>query len=161
MSARAGSLDADALVAAAESATGLDDYGDDSLPARFRLALGEIGKAGLDAAGQRAAATVCHWLLTSRLQFFEDRKRYPLAEEQIERPLFATGEPRAGTTLLHALLSLDPNGRSLRFWEVMYPSPPPGLATPEDPRRACADENWRENLRKGPKWLRPPPPHTH
>src|SRR3990172_2206065 len=153
MSARAGSLDADALVAAAESATGLHDYGDDSLPARFRLALAEIGKAGLDAAGQRAAAAVCHWLLTSRLNFFEDRKRYPLAQEQIEGPLFATGEPRAGTTLLHALLSVDPNGRSLRFWEVMYPWPPPGLATPDDPRRARADEDWREILRKVPKWL--------
>jgi hypothetical protein len=153
MSTPASILDADALLAAAEAETDLSDYGDDSLAPRFRLAVAEIAKAGLDAAGQRAAADVCHWLLTSRLQFFEDRKRYPLAEEQIEKPLFATGEPRAGTTLLHALLSVDPNGRSLRFWEVMYPSPPPGLATPDDPRRARADEDWREILRKLPKWL--------
>ncbi len=107
----------------------------------------------MDEQGQRAAASVCLWLLTSRLEFFQDRKRYPIAEEKIERPLFATGEPRSGTTLLHALLSVDPNGRALRFWEVMYPSPPPGLATPDDARRARADEDWREILRKIPKWL--------
>jgi hypothetical protein len=55
--------------------------------------------------------------------------------------------------LLHALLSVDPNARSLRFWEVMYPSPPPGLAGPDDLRRARADADWREILERLPKWL--------
>ncbi len=146
-------LDAEALLAAARSSTGLDDFGDESLPSRFQAAVSHIQRVGLDNAGQRAAAEVCHWLLTSRLQFFEDRKRYPIAQERIERPLFATGEARAGTTLLHALLSVDPNGRALRFWEVMYPSPPPGVARPGDPRLARADADWREILEKLPKWL--------
>src|SRR5262249_20940681 len=66
------------------------------------------------------------------------------------------GEPRSGTTLLHALLAVDPNGRSLRFWEVMYPSPPPGMAKADDPRRAKADEDWREINVKIPLWL-----HSH
>ena len=35
--------------------------------------------------GSQQAATVCHWLLTSRLEFFEDRDRYPIADEVIER----------------------------------------------------------------------------
>ena len=146
-------LNADALLARAEAETGLSDYGDDSLPARFRQGVSWIRSQGMDEAGQRAAASVCLWLLTSRLQLLEDRKRYPIAAESIEKPLFATGEPRSGTTLLHALLSVDPNGRALRFWEVMYPSPPPGLASPEDPRRARADEDWREILQRIPKWL--------
>jgi hypothetical protein len=107
----------------------------------------------MDEPGQRAAASVCRWLLTSRLQFFEDRNRHPIREERIERPLFATGEPRSGTTLVQTLLSVDPHARALRFWEVMYPSPPPGLAGPDDPRRARADDDWREILRKMPKWL--------
>jgi hypothetical protein len=102
--------------------------------------------------GERQAAEVVHWLLTSRLQFFEDRKRYPIAAEKIIRPVFATGEPRSGTTLLHALLSVDPNGRALRFWEVMYPSPPPGLADARDPRRARADADWRDIDRTIPRW---------
>jgi hypothetical protein len=93
------------------------------------------------------------WLLTSRLRFFEDRKRYSIGDEKIERPLFATGEPRSGTTLLHALLAQDPNGRVLRFWELMHPSPPPGLAREDDLRRAFADEQWRQILALIPRWL--------
>jgi len=146
-------LNADALLAQAQSETGLTDYADDSLPARFRLAVAHLQSVGMEEPGQRAAASVCSWLLTSRLQLIADRKRYPIGEEKIERPLFVTGEPRSGTTLLHALLSVDPNGRALRFWEVMYPSPPPGLASSDDPRRARADEDWREILKRIPKWL--------
>ena len=146
-------LNAQALLAQAETQTGLRDYGDDTLPARFGQAVAYLRTQGLDEAGQQAAAAVCQWLLTSRLQLIDDHKRLPIAAERIENPLFATGEPRAGTTLLHALLSVDPNARALRFWEVMYPSPPAGLAAPDDPRRARADEDWREILRRVPKWL--------
>jgi len=146
-------LDADALLQAAEAETGLSDYGDPTLPDRFRLFVGKFREADLPEAGQRAAAWTCHEQLTSRLRFFEDRKRYPIGDEVIERPIIATGEPRSGTTLLHALLACDPNGRSLRFWELMYPSPPPGLAGPDDPRRAKADEDWRAALKQIPKWL--------
>ncbi len=146
-------LDAEAMLATARLATGLSDFGDESLTARFKLAIAEIERAGMDEAGQRAAAGVCHWLLTSRLELLADRGRYPIADEKIERPLFATGEPRSGTTLLHALLAVDPSARALRFWEVMYPSPPPGLAGADDPRRARADEDWKEILARLPKWL--------
>jgi hypothetical protein len=117
---------------------------------------GALG-VGMDAAGERAAVENCLWLLTSRLEFFEDRKRYPIGDEVIERPVFATGEPRCGTTLLHALLSVDPNGRSLRFWEVMYPSPPPGVVEGEDPRQARADDDWREINAKLDFWLKSHP----
>jgi hypothetical protein len=146
-------LNAASLLARAEADTGLSDYGDVTLPARFGLAVSWLRSQGMNEAGQRAAASVCMWLLTSRLQFMEDRKRLPVDAETVEKPLFATGEPRSGTTLLHALLSVDPNGRALRFWEVMHPSPPAGLASPEDPRRARADEDWREILQRIPKWL--------
>ena len=146
-------LNTQALLAQAQTQTGLRDYGDDTLPARFGQAVAYLRNQGLNEAGQQAAAAVCQWLLTSRLQLINDPKRLPIAAERIENPVFATGEPRAGTTLLHALLSVDPNARALRFWEVMYPSPPPGLAASDDPRRARADEDWREILRRIPKWL--------
>lgn len=146
-------LDAARLLQAARDATGLQDWGDDTLPDRFALAVDLLRAADMDEAGQRKAAEVCHWLLTSRLEFFADRQRYPMDEERIETPFFATGEPRAGTTLLHALLSVDPDARSLRFWEVMYPSPPPGLAAADDPRRAQADRDWHEILERLPFWL--------
>ena len=147
------SLDAAALLAAAEAETGLADYGDATLPARFAQFVARFNAAGLDAEGFAAAAFTCHQQLTARLRFFADRARYPIADEVIERPLFATGEPRSGTTLLHALLACDPNGRALRFWELMHPSPPPGLAALDDPRRARADDEWRQMLQRIPKWL--------
>jgi hypothetical protein len=150
-------LNADALLARAQAQTGLKDWGDDTLPERFRLAVDFLNSCNMDEAGQRAGAQTCLWLLTSRLSFFEDFKRYPVGEERIVQPLFATGEPRSGTTLLHALLSVDPNGRALRFWEVMYPSPPPGLSHPDDPRRPKADADWREINTKMAFWLKSHP----
>jgi hypothetical protein len=146
-------LDADTLLREAEARTGLSDYGDPTLPERFRLVAARLQAARLDAAGARTAVDICLQLLTARLQVFEDRKRYPIAEEVIEAPLFATGEPRCGTTLLHALLSVDPHGRTLRFWELDRPSPPPGLAGPDDPRRALSDDYWRDANRRIPLWL--------
>jgi hypothetical protein len=150
-------LDADALLAQAQAQTGLRDWGDDTLPARFRLTVEFLKSCDMPEAGQRAGAETCLWLLGSRLQFFEDFKRLPIGKEQIVQPLFATGEPRSGTTLLHALLSVDPHGRALRFWEVMYPSPPPGVAPPDDPRRAKADADWREINTKMAFWLKSHP----
>ncbi|MEZ0338826.1 sulfotransferase [Mycobacterium sp. pV006] len=149
-------LDAEVMLARARSATGLTDYGDPTFEQRFTLAVDLLDSFEMDGDGQGRAAEVCHWLLTTRLEFFEDRNRYPLAQEVIEAPMFVTGEPRSGTTLMHALMSVDPHNRALRFWEVMYPSPPPGLADPDDARRARADADWREINAAIPKWL-----HSH
>ena len=149
-------LDAAALLTAATAQTGLSDYGDSTLPERFAVAVEHLNNLGMDAAGVAAATEVCRWLLTSRLELLEDRNRYPIAAETIAAPMFVTGEPRSGTTLMHALMSVDPHARALRFWEVMYPSPPPGLAGPDDRRRARADDDWREINAKMPKWL-----HSH
>lgn len=149
-------LNAAEMLTRAQFETGLNDYGDPTLTERFSLAVEHLNGINMDAEGRQRAADVCHWLLTSRLEFFEDRSRYPIGIEAIERPMLATGEPRSGTTLTHALMSVDPDARALRFWEVMYPSPPPGLTGPGDPRRARADADWREINAKMPKWL-----HSH
>jgi hypothetical protein len=150
----AGILVPETLLGNAETATGLRDYGDDSFRERFALAVEKLRNLAMDDPGERAAAEVCFGLLTSRLRFIEDHKTCPgLADEVIEKPLFVTGEPRSGTTLLHALLSVDPDARALRFWQVMYPSPPPGLASADDPRPATADDDWREINGMAPEWL--------
>jgi hypothetical protein len=146
-------IEVDALLERATASTGLSDFGDDTLAERVRLVVYVCNESDLDPEGEAGAVATIDGLLTSRLRFFEDRQRYPLADEEIVRPVFATGEPRSGTTLLHALLAVDPNARALRFWEAMYPSPPPGLAGPSDPRRAQADDDWRAILRRIPPWL--------
>jgi len=147
-------LDTDALIAAAEAATGLSDWGDPTFRDRFAIAVGLLADREMDEDGERIAAQNCMWLLTDRLRFFDDHVKYGLDDEVIDEPLFVTGEPRSGTTLLHALLSVDPNARALRFWEVMHPSPPPGLAVRDDPRIALADEEWREINARLPEWLK-------
>jgi hypothetical protein len=149
-------LDAAEMLDGAQAATGLHDYGDPTLPERFAIAVDHLNSLGMDADGRFHAAQVCQWLLTSRLEFIEDRNRYPIADEVVAAPMFVTGEPRSGTTLMHALMSVDPHARALRFWEVMYPSPPPGLAGPDDDRRERAAADWREINAKMPKWL-----HSH
>ncbi len=146
-------LDAATLLASAKAETGLSDWGDLGFEPRFGLAVAHINTIPMDDAGRQAAATNCNWLLTDRLRFFNDRKLYPIADEVIDRPMFATGEPRSGTTLMHALMSVDPDARALRFWEVMHPSPPPGVVKGEDPRIALADDEWREINTRMWKWL--------
>jgi Sulfotransferase family len=146
-------LDAAEMLRAAEAETGLHDYGDSTLPERFAIAVDHLNGLGMNADGAGQAVQVCRWLLTSRLEFIEDRNRYPIGDEVVEAPMFVTGEPRSGTTLMHALMAVDPGARVLRFWEVMYPSPPPGIAAADDDRRDRADADWREINAKMPKWL--------
>jgi hypothetical protein len=146
-------IDANACLARAEAETGFSDYGDATLRERFRFLVGRINAEGLSAEGAASARETLNTLLTLRLRFFDDHRRHGLDVERVVRPLIATGEPRSGTTLLHALIAEDPNGRSLEFWEVMRPSPPPGLAGADDPRIAAADADWREILDRIPKWI--------
>src|ERR1700740_1419590 len=92
-------LDADTLLKKAQAETGLKDWGDSKFPDRFRHAVDLLDRCFMPEEGQRAAAGVCHWLLTDRLKFFNDFKVYPdIANEKIEAPLFATGAARSGTT---------------------------------------------------------------
>ncbi|HMO67653.1 MAG TPA: sulfotransferase [Novosphingobium sp.] len=147
------SLTAATLLAEAQARTGLSDWGDDTFPERFGKAIDHINSIPMDEGGRAAARDNCLWLLSDRLRFFNDRKVWPLDAEVIDRPMFATGEPRSGTTLMHALMSVDPDARALRFWEVMHPSPPPGTVEGTDPRIALADDEWREINAKMAKWL--------
>jgi hypothetical protein len=148
-----GKLDAAALLARAKQETGLADWGDPSFEERLGLAVDHINGIPMDAAGRQAAADNIDWLLTDRLKFFEDRKLYPLDQEVIDHPMFATGEPRSGTTLMHALMAVDPDARALRFWEVMHPSPPPGVAGDSHPGIKLAEQEWQEINTKMWKWL--------
>jgi len=144
-------LDADEIIAAARRSVGADDLGDDSLPGRLADLVAELDRR-LDDPARQQAALVIRGLLEQRLGLFEDHRRLPIGEERIERPVIAFGEPRSGTTVLQMLLGCDPSSRLLEFWEVMRPSPPPGVSDPSE-RREQADEDWREILELIPTWL--------
>ncbi len=141
------------LLAAARRATGLDDFGagDFREPLR-RLARALESEAELTLLGRVVARRDLGGLLANRLRLQADRKRFPeIAAEPVAAPIFITGLPRTGSTLLHHLLGQDPGTRVSQAWEVMYPSPPPARATYATDRRigqATSELRWID-------WLAP------
>jgi hypothetical protein len=120
-------LDETALLKQACDRTGLDDFGDESFRQPLRILLESLEtEAELHFIGRICVQSELLRLLNNRLRLVADRQRHPeIAAEVIRRPLFITGLPRSGTTLLHALLAQDPVSRAPLVWEVMAPSPPP------------------------------------
>ncbi|MGH7893798.1 MAG: sulfotransferase [Candidatus Binatia bacterium] len=130
-------LDADELLDEACRRTKLTDFGDASFAEPLRLLVDAYDtEADLTFVGRMAARHDTLRFLETRLRLEEDRKRHPeIAAEQIRQPLFITGLPRTGTTLLHELLTQDPANRVPLGWDSLYPSPPPD--------RARYDRSWR------------------
>jgi hypothetical protein len=61
-------------------------------------------------------------MLSKRLYIRENFKKNPgILDIPVERPLFITGLPRTGTTMIHHLISQDPCWRVLLYWELLYP----------------------------------------
>jgi len=132
-------LDEARLLAAARRRTGLGDFGPDT----FREGLGRLIEslerdARLNQVGRLFAHRQLLELLVHRLRLADYRARHAeVSAQRIERPLFVIGLPRTGTTLLYALIALDPAHRAPLSWEVDDPCPPPEPASyATDPRIA-------------------------
>jgi hypothetical protein len=70
------------------------------------------------------------------LEYYHLNKDYIEANGKIKAPVIITGLPRSGTTLLHRLMSEDPNTRSPYTFEMEVPIPPMTIGTDplKDPR---------------------------
>jgi len=78
-------------------------------------------------------------LLEARLRVRELEKCSPeIFEREITEPIFITGAPRSGTSILHRLMGEDPDNRIPLMWEAIYPCPPPEPATYRTDRRIRA-----------------------
>lgn len=132
---------APSLLAAAESETGLRDFGDDAFREGLeRLVRSLREEASLNAVGRQALRQMIVGLLSQRLQVEDWYRRHPeIEDEPIEAPLVGLGLPRTGSTALSFLLAEDPGARSLRRWESAKPCPPPSTVRGADPRIAEAD----------------------
>jgi hypothetical protein len=140
MSAGALALSPDELCAAARAETGLDDFGGESFREGLAILCAALdGEAGLTAIGRHVARSQLLRLLQNRLRIRDWMRRHPEIEAQdVPGPVFMIGLPRTGTTALAALLSRDPERRSLLSWEAANPIPPPEAATrATDPRIAA------------------------
>ncbi|MGH7289225.1 MAG: sulfotransferase family protein [Myxococcota bacterium] len=130
-------LEADELLDEAMARSGLSDFGDGAFQEPYRIFVRALNEeAQLHALGRLIARSdLLNWL-ENRLALSDWRKRHPgIAAEAIERPIFITGLPRSGTSILHELLAQDPAHRAPLHWEVRHPCPPPDAAAREsDPR---------------------------
>jgi hypothetical protein len=81
-------------------------------------------------------------VLVKRLRLVDDRKRHPeIAKEIVRAPIVIVGQPRSGSTHLHALMACVEGLRAPLFWEMSAPSPPPDRATFDaDPRIAVIQQ---------------------
>ena len=126
------------LLESASRKTGLSDFGDDL----FREGLGRLvtaleeDDADLSTLGRLMATDSIVHDLMGRLEMVDCRKRNPeIDQEEVKPPLFISGLPRTGTTVLYNLLAQDPKHRVPLGWEVIYPCPPPETETYlSDPR---------------------------
>lgn len=142
------SLQREVLLAKAVKKAGCDDFGDrhfiEGLD-RYLAALEQ--EAQLTLLGRLMAQGSIVNDLANRLQVIDWRKKHPaIAEQPIRKPLFIIGLPRTGTTILHALLDVDPANRSPLFWEVAYPVPPAAPASWTTDPRIAEDQKGLDQL---------------
>jgi hypothetical protein len=139
------------LLNEAERRTGLSDFGRDLFRRPLQVLVESLREeARLNPVGRYLFRELLLQLLINRLQVQATRKLHPEIDGQvISRPLFVVGLARSGTTFLFDQFAKDPLARSLLFWEVRTPAPPPeGVNLGEaDPRIAAAEGFIRKNLR--------------
>lgn len=128
------------LMNAARKRTGLGDFGDESfVPALDQLLRSINEEAALTPFGRFVQKERIVSGLANRLRAEALIARHPeiLAAELLP-PLVIAGLQRTGTTMLHRLLSADPQARSLASWEALNPVPLPGDGDAQRKRRAKA-----------------------
>jgi hypothetical protein len=126
----------DDLHASAVRACGLDDFGvdDDNYCEALAVLLDSFGRdADLTELGSKMHRFFVRNALVARLVSEAAFKQYPkYVDVPIERPIFVTGLPRTGTTLIHRLLTADPAHQGLELWLAEFPQPRPPRETWSD-----------------------------
>jgi hypothetical protein len=134
----------EALMAEARAETGLDDFGDPGRNAGLDALVASMNEESWPGMTVQARALAVDYLthqLATRLKLMADRKAYPeIAQQRIKAPLIVVGPPRSGSTLLHTLLSLDPDNMAPEHWICREPSPPPALGAPSPERLERAEK---------------------
>ena len=145
-------FDAEALLADARAATGLDDFGEGP----FRESLGQLcasaeSELDLSPVGRRNLHGQILDYLVQRLRFQDLWTRHPeILDEPVEAPVIIVGLPRSGTTFLQQLLASDSRFRPVPFWENLSPLPrhDPAIRPPDDAPLIEQAEKNVEGLRR-------------
>jgi CBS domain-containing protein len=90
----------------------------------MRKVLAEADAAPITAVARLMMRQAAVSAVANRLRTEAWVRRFPeVLALPVERPVFVLGFPRTGTTLLQDVLSLHAGCRSLRFWELLCPTP--------------------------------------
>lgn len=116
------------LMTEAQSATGLEEFGEPQFIASLEMLTQSINReAALTQAGLEAQRQRIVGLLVNRLRIEEALQAHPdIRCERIESPLVIVGLPRTGSTLTHRLLASDTHHTAMRWWEGRHPAMLPG-----------------------------------
>lgn len=147
-------LDTATLLAEAETATGLHDWGSDqSFRVGFGVFIDAVEAMQPEPAFREQVRTRAKYILETRLRLADDARRHPEIEAQrIDKPLAIIGLPRTGTTITYDLLTLDPASRAPREFELYMPWPATEIATFEtDPRIAVVQAMYDNYLAHAPQ----------
>src|SRR6185437_1321616 len=142
-------FDADDLLVTALKKAGRGSFRDLSfVPALCLLLRCYEDEARLNVFGRQAAKWDALRCLSTLLRFDAEEECEPgILAERIEWPIFITGLPRSGTTLLHSLLAEDPAVRVPRSWQTLSPYPDGG----PDAGRRTAERQLRLFQRLAPE----------
>ncbi len=120
-------LEADELISTARQATGFSDFGSDEWREPFEVLLHSIREeAELHFFGRLMTRSDILTWLQALLGIEAAFNEHPeIADQKVDEPVFITGLPRSGTSILFELMSEDEQFGSPRHWELMFPYPPP------------------------------------
>ncbi|MDQ6797395.1 MAG: sulfotransferase [Actinomycetota bacterium] len=138
-----------AVLEEAVNRSGLWDWGDMAFTEQLRLFTESARRSGaLNAVGRDVLHKVVIRHLRNRLSLEAFVKAHPeVRVAPVRHPVFITGLPRTGTTLLHNLMACDPTNRVLRFWEALRPFPrDPGADGRSEETLVAEAEVWLERL---------------
>ena len=121
-------INANQILDQAKSETGLSDLGEPLFLEGLNKLIDSINnEANLNEIGIQAQPIRIQGLLSNRLRFEEDLKKFPeILEQEIIAPIVIVGLPRTGSTMTHRLLASDPNHTAMLWWEGRYPALLPG-----------------------------------
>ena len=121
-------INANEILDQAKSETGLSYLGEPLFFEGLNRLIDSINnEANLNEIGIQAQPIRIQGLLTNRLRFEEDLKKFPeILDQEIIAPIVIVGLPRTGSTMTHRLLASDPNHTAMLWWEGRYPSLLPG-----------------------------------
>ena len=121
-------INANEIIDQAKSETGLSDLGEPLFLEGLNRLIDSINnEANLNEVGIQAQPIRIQGLLSNRLRFEEDLKKFPeILDQEIIAPIVIVGLPRTGSTMTHRLLASDPNHTAMLWWEGRYPALLPG-----------------------------------